>query len=120
MRLKRIVRKFTFIRIVLIVIFGVIAANAMKPGHCQEEALKKTIKTVSGAVTDVDWVGSSFSIDNSFTIRVPKGTRVFQGTESLEFSDIEISDTVTVRYYTDDSGSLIAESIDVQNTYPAF
>jgi len=81
-------------------------------------------KTVSGTVTDIDWVNSTISVrcfdeysgdSNEIEIIVPEGTRIVNGTETKSLSDILQSDPVTVIYYDDGLNGLKAKSITDRN-----
>jgi len=77
-------------------------------------------KTISGIVTDVDWVSLLMTVryfDNDtrsmdeVTIRVPKHLSISCGTKSISFSDIKQSDRVSVTYYSDDASGFKAKRI---------
>ncbi len=80
--------------------------------------------TVSGIVTDVDWVSSSLTVRYSnpntrnadeITVRVPREATINRGTRSITFSDIRQSDRVVVIYYSDDLSGLKARRISDLN-----
>ena len=77
-------------------------------------------KTISGIVTDIDWVKSIITVRYSdpfsgnadeVDIIVPSDTRIMNGTETEYLSDIEQSDAVTVTYYDDGVSGLKAKRI---------
>jgi hypothetical protein len=76
-------------------------------------------KTVSGKVTEVDWVKSMITVSyiddagapDEIDIKVPSETRIMNGTEEESLSDIDQSDPVTVTYYDDGINGLKAISI---------
>lgn len=86
-------------------------------------------KTVSGTVSDIDWVNSTISVrcfdpysgnSDEIEIIVPEGTRIINGAETKSLSDILQSDPVTVIYYDDGLGGLKAKSITDLNEASRF
>ncbi|MDO8662229.1 MAG: hypothetical protein Q7K98_03280 [Candidatus Omnitrophota bacterium] len=80
--------------------------------------------TVSGIVTDVDWVSSSLTVRYSdpytrnadeITVRVSKEATINRGTKSISFSDIRQSDRIVVIYYSDDLSGFKARRISDLN-----
>ena len=81
-------------------------------------------RTISGTVTDVDWVSSGLTVRyydpysggmDELTVRVPREARINRGTKSISFSDIRQSDRVTVTYYSDDLSGLKAKRVSDLN-----
>ncbi|MFH1190943.1 MAG: hypothetical protein V1670_01940 [Candidatus Omnitrophota bacterium] len=77
-------------------------------------------KTISGKVSDVDWVKSIITIRYShfisgnideINIIVSGETKIMNGTVTKSLSDIEQFDSVTVTYYDDGLSGLKAISI---------
>lgn len=68
--------------------------------------------TISGTVDSIDWVGSVMMV-NSMRFIVMPDTKIYKGSITIQFSDIEINDAVDVTYYRDSSGALRATSIIV-------
>jgi len=85
-----------------------------------EEAVeeRRTIE-VEGIVSEVDPVASLIVVgimdeagnSQEARLRVPDSIRIIQGTEDVRLNDINIGDPVTVRYYRDPSGELVAAEI---------
>ncbi len=80
--------------------------------------------TVSGSVTDTDWVSSSLTVRyrepyrgrfDEVTIYVPKEAKLQRGTRQITFSDIRQSDDVVVTYYADDFCGFKAKRISDLN-----
>ncbi len=75
-------------------------------------------KTVEGRVVETDWVSSALvieSLGNNYTFKVPKSAKIINGSETVNFSDVEASDPVSVEYYEDNNGSLIVKNITLKN-----
>ena len=90
--------------------------------YCEENAVgPDDIKVIIGAVSGIDWVNSSLTIErivdlvhDSMTFAVPNGARIFRGTDTIMFSDVEMWDNVKVEYYNDAPiGGLKVVSIEV-------
>lgn len=67
-------------------------------------------KTISGIVTDMDWVSSTITVryfnldsgnNDEINIKVTGGSKMVNGTSSISLSNIQQSDPVTVTYYDD-------------------
>ena len=80
--------------------------------------------TVSGTVTDTDWVSSSLTVRyrdpyrgrfDEVTIKVPREAKLNRGTRQITFSDIRQSDDVTVTFYADDLNGFKAKRISDLN-----
>jgi len=91
---------------------------------CAALARAEEETTVSGTVTDVDWVSSSLTVRyvnpytghlDEVTVRVPKEAKINRGTRSMSFSDIRQSDMVTMTYYSDDFSGLKAKRVSDMN-----
>lgn len=77
-------------------------------------------KTVSGTISDIDWVKSIITVRYSdpysgnadeIDIIVPEGIKIMNGTESKDLGDLEQSDPVSVTYYDDGVSGLKAKRI---------
>ena len=97
--------KKIFISLILVFIFGILPLS-----HSEEE--NRSIKTLSGSVTAVDWVGSRLVIGNEEFEVSPK-VKVLKGTNDAGFTDIKIGDKVRVRYYETQSGDFEITEINV-------
>ena len=80
------------------------------------------LRTFTGNVLEVDWVGSVMTVEGveNMTFSVGPETKVTQGTGSASFSDIEQGDPVAVKYYEDPSGDSRAVRIDIKKPYPVY
>jgi len=72
-------------------------------------------KTISGAVSSVDWVASKLSVSfadpysgnpDEIVLRATGDSELTRGTESISLSDIDQGDPVSVTYYKDDFSGL--------------
>jgi len=106
------IRLNMFLAIVFMLVFPVFA---------QAEAEEKTI---SGTVTDVNWVSLLINVRyydtdtramDEVTIRVPKHLKITCGTRNISFSDVKQSDPVSVTFYSDDFSGFIAKRISDRN-----
>jgi len=113
------------IRIRAIAFFLVLGLSLVSSSYCDEELNKKQLKTIQGAISDVNWVGSTITVRwmehvrntryDEITIFVPHKTKILKGTSIVMLSSLNIFDRVTVTYYDDpaDMGPLEAVSIRV-------
>ncbi len=92
-------------------------------GHCEDQA-QRVVKTAEGQISDIDWAGSKLTVkwlsqdDNVFhetTISVPDGAVMRKNGDSIDFSELEISDDVTVKYFEDFYGNATLINLDVTN-----
>ncbi|MCK9572632.1 MAG: hypothetical protein M0Q96_05110 [Candidatus Omnitrophica bacterium] len=67
-------------------------------------------QTISGSISDVDWVSSSVSVhyfnpysgnSDEIILKKTSDSQIFRGTTSISFSDIQQGDPVTITYYDD-------------------
>jgi hypothetical protein len=82
------------------------------------------IKTAEGRISDIDWAGSKIVVrwlsqdDNVFhdiAITIPDEAKLMKGANEIDFSELEISDDVTVKYYEDLDGNAALISLSVTN-----
>lgn len=109
--------------ILLAVLLGI---GAAAPCYCQPpESRQRVVKTIDAQIYDMDWVGSKILLrwldtyDNSYhelTVTVPEGAVIKKGADIIGFSQLEIDDAVTVRYYEDSDGNAVL--IELQDTAP--
>lgn len=101
--------------IFLVFVFGISLAV---PCHCQEG----TTKTLDGTISSLDWARSEIVIkwlnasDNSYretVLDVPGDAVMKKGADTIEFSELEISDSVTVKYHEDATGNATLVSLEV-------
>jgi len=81
-------------------------------------------RTITGKVVDIDSLGSRLSVrvvnyrgsrPDQFTFQVPKDAVLTCGTRDMSFLNINVSDMVTVTYYSDDLGGLKVRSLSDLN-----
>jgi hypothetical protein len=79
---------------------------------------------VTGKVVAIDSLGRKLTIRHSnvrtgrsdqVTFRVPKEAELTRGTKSMSFLDINLSDMVTVTYYSDDHSGLKVRRLENLN-----
>jgi hypothetical protein len=82
------------------------------------------IKTISGRITDTDWVKSTITIryfqpfssnPDEITIFVPREAKILCGSSTLYRSDLEQSDPVTVSFYDTDMGLRATKVVNHNN-----
>ena len=100
--------------VVIFLVFVAIVCIAA-PCYCQD----LEIKSVDGQIYELDWAGSKIVVrwlelsDNSYReliLNVPDDAVIRKGADTIESSELEISDGVTVKYYEnpDGTGTLIS------------
>ena len=80
--------------------------------YCQDKDEANPTKSMSGQITAVDWVGSTLVVGNTRFI-VPFDTEIFEGDNTITFTEIKVGDNVEVLYYQDSSGTLSTKKITV-------
>jgi hypothetical protein len=92
--------------------------------YAQDQSENKEIKTISGTVRQLDWVGSviivrclnvSSSNYDETTFYVTDDTKISRGINTVTLSAIEQGDEVTVDYYDDSFRGLVATRIVDKN-----
>lgn len=97
-----------------LILFILIAITVFAtPGLCQDSEGAGVIKVIEGTIVSIDWVGSVIVI-NDVRISVTSDTKIYKGEDAVSFSEIHDGDSARVRYYTDASGNLKAEIINVE------
>ena len=97
--------------IIVIGIMLMITGTAM---HCYSEDSSEAnrTKTAQGDVTDIDWVGSILTVDDT-AFSVASDAKVIKGSDEISFSEINVGDRVKVAYIREKDGSLKAVRIVV-------
>jgi len=78
-------------------------------GEIMDEINKRKVEEISGTVGEVDAIGNIIVINGltsggnneEMRLKVPDGAKITQGEESIELDDIDVGDSVTVRYTID-------------------
>jgi len=87
-------------------------------------AADREIRTAAGQLTGIDWAGSKIVVrwlsqdDNTFhdaAITVPDDAKIRKGAEEINFSELEISEDVTVKYYEEPDGTATLINLSVTN-----
>jgi len=102
------------------------AITLLLPGDfcfSQEEESNRQIQSVTGNIVSTDWVAGLICVRwlqtdgtmgyDNLLISVPGDTKIYRGIGTLSLMDINISDTVTVKYYDDGLAGLKAVSITI-------
>ena len=107
--------------IFLVVVLGISLAV---PCYCQE----REIKTLDGTIYGLDWAGSSIVIkwlnisDNSYReliLNVPDDAVIRKGADTIESSELQIEDPVTVKYYENTDGTCTLISLEDTSMSPS-
>jgi len=107
-----------YLRICFIIL--AICAGSISWSYCDidtDTSAEHFIRVIKGNISSVNWVGSEIVVktfDDETTIFVSHSTRITKRGVSIQLSDINISDKVTVEYYNDSPGPLKAVSITVK------
>lgn len=83
-------------------------------GYCQKDLESHQTNTVSGTVTETDYVGSTVNIktDNGpMAFYVPTGVNIVLETRDITLTDIKQGDPVTIQYYTSSLSKNVVLSI---------
>ena len=104
----------------VVLLSAVLTIGIIAPCYCQQDQKEsRAIKVVNGTIYDLDWVGSKIVVrwpDASgsdyyeLVLDVPDNAAIRRGSEQIDFSELEVSDTVSVKYYEnpDGTGTLIS------------
>ena len=86
---------------------------------CRCDDSPQDLKSLSGKVTNVDWVGSLLTVDggDEITFYVPSGMDIRCGTEMVSLTDLAQGDQVLVKYVDNPPGRPKAVSIAVNKPY---
>ena len=114
-------------KIATILLSAVLFAGIAAPCHCQEDREEiRAAKSVEGTVFDLDWAGSKMTIrrpdasGNNYydlVLNVPDDAVMRRGSGQMDFSELEIDDAVTVRYYENPDGT--GTLINLEDTTPS-
>ncbi|MFH1641037.1 MAG: hypothetical protein ABIA66_03630 [Candidatus Omnitrophota bacterium] len=80
--------------------------------YCQNESETPTTQTMAGKVKAMDWVGSILVVGDTRFI-VSRDVKIYKGADTIDFTELNLSDDVKVSYYQDSSGELNAKTIVV-------
>ena len=78
---------------------------------CQAQ---KAQKEATGTVIEIDFAGSKLvarTADNNITFMVNENTKILMGSQEIGLADIEVGDTVTIKYTEEAGGKFNAISI---------
>ena len=107
--------------IFLVTVIGIYIAA---PCYCQD----REIKSADGKIYSMDWAGSEIVVrwlelsDNSYReliLNVPDDAVIRKGTDTIESSELEISDDVTVKYYENPDGTGTLINLEDTSTSPS-
>lgn len=97
--------------------FFIIANLTVTPSFAQYEGAHALIRAINGAVKEVDVQKSSFvlqTVEGDMEFVVSKKAKIFRGTESVAFKDMEKEDEATVKYYEDEAGQKQVLSVTLE------
>jgi hypothetical protein len=97
------------------IIFALLIVAGMATfAYCQEKAENRQISTISGTLTNIDFVSSTIVLktDNEqMTLSVPDDAIITKGAEKLGIEGLGETDSVTVQYYSSAPGQYSVASI---------
>jgi len=108
-------------RAIIFLVFVAIVCIAA-PCYCQD----REVKTTDGQVYGMDWAASEIVVrwldlsDNSYRdliLNVPDDAVIRKGTDTIESSELQIADPVTVKYYVNPDGT--GTLISLEDTSPS-
>ena len=115
-------------KVIIMLLAAILGIGSAAPCYCQQDLEQpREVKVVDGAVYDLDWVGSKMAVrwldshDNSYrelVIDVPDNAVIRKGAKKIDFSELEISDAVTVKYYENPDGTGTLISLQDTTTSP--
>lgn len=90
-----------------IVVVGIMLIIAGAAIHCYSEDSSEENRTITmqGNVTVIDWVGSVLTV-NDTEFSIPSNAEVKKGIDKIDFSDINVGDSVRVTYSKEKDGTL--------------
>lgn len=114
-------------KIIVTLLIAVLGIGAAAPCYCQQaQGELREVKVVDGIISDLDWAGSKMVVkwlngyDNSYrelVLAVPDNAVIRKGAEGIDFSELQIDDAVTVRYYENPDGT--GTLISLEDTTPS-
>ena len=87
----------------------------------QDASYQEVLKTVSGTVQEIDWVGGKIVVAtddgnaDEVTFIIPDNAELTSGTDTIQPSDIEQGDRVDIQYVSRLHGLIVKRLVD-QNT----
>lgn len=97
------------------VVFSLLISVLMvTTGYCQEKLENHQTKTISGTVTETDYVGSTINVQTDqgqMAFFVPGNAKVVRETQDIGLMDIKQGRPVTIQYYTSSPGKNVIVSI---------
>lgn len=91
-----------------------VTALMVTAGYCQEKLENHQTKTISGTVTETDYVGSTINVqtdEGQMAFFVPGDAKVVRETHDIGLMDIKQGRPVTIQYYTSSPGKNVVVSI---------
>lgn len=115
-------------KVIIMLLIAVLGIGAAAPCYCQQDQEQpREVKVADGAIYDLDWAGSKMAVrwlnsyDNSYrelALDVPDNAVMRKGAKKIDFSELEINDAVTVRYYENPDGTGTLISLEDTTTSP--
>ena len=114
-------------KITIVFLSAVLAAGMAAPCHCQQDQAEiSAVRAAEGIIFDLDWAGSKMTVKcadasannyNELVLNVPDDAVMRRGSEQIDFSELEIDDSVTVKYYENPDGT--GTLISLEDTTPS-
>jgi hypothetical protein len=103
-------------KIILLLLMSALMVTA---AYSQEKLESNQTKTISGTVTDTNFVGSTITIltvdQQQMAFYVPENAIIAQGTKDIGLMDIKQGHSVTIQYDISSPGKNIVDSIADNN-----
>lgn len=102
----------------------VIGIYMAAPSYCQD----REVKTTDGEIYSMDWAASEIVVrwldlsDNSYReliLNIPDDAVIRKGADTIESSELQIADPVTVKYYENPDGTCTLISLEDTSTSPS-
>jgi len=97
-----------------IILSLLMSAFIVTAGYCQKDLENHRTNTISGTVTEADFVGSTISVrtdQGQRVFSVPNGVTIVRDTHDIALMDIKEGHPVTIQYYTSSPGKDTVVSI---------
>ena len=114
-------------KITIILLSVILAIGIAAPCYCQQDQEEtRMTRAVDGIIYDLDWSGSKMVVRSpdasgnayhEMVLDVPDNAAIRRGSEQIDFSELEIDDAVTVKYYENPDGT--GTLINLEDTTPS-
>jgi hypothetical protein len=114
-------------KITIVFLSAILAVGVAAPCYCQQDhEERRAVRVVYGTIYDLDWAASkmvvrwpdaSGSAYREMVLDVPDNAVMIRGAEQIDFSELEINDAVTAKYYENPDGT--GTLISLEDTTPS-